>query len=110
MNRSLSALLVFAGLVLGLFAPAFSQQKPPAEADVDVVRVSTNLVTVPVKVMDRQGRFVPDLKTAQFHLYEDGVEQEIAFFDSTDEPFTVALLLDTSDSTQFKLSSIQDAA
>jgi len=74
------------------------------------VRVSTTLVTVPVSVMDRQGRLIPDLSQGQFHLYENGIEQEIAFFDNVEKPFTVALLLDTSDSTKFKLNEIQDAA
>jgi VWFA-related protein len=88
------------------------QQKPqPAEEPIeDVVRVNTSLVTFPVSVMDRQGRFIPDLKQDQFHVFEDGVEQQIAHFDSADKPFTVALLLDVSDSTQTKLNSIQDAA
>ena len=46
----------------------------------DVVRVETNLVTVPVAVMDRQGRFVIDLRREDFHIYEDGIEQQVAFF------------------------------
>ncbi len=102
-------------LVVGLY-PAYAQkQKPPATTDQgvsedDVVRVSTNLVTVPVSVMDRQGRFIPDLKEGQFQIFEDGIEQHIAYFESAEKPFTVALLLDASESTQFKLKDIQDAA
>jgi hypothetical protein len=87
-----------------------SPNQPPVPQDVDVVRVSTSLVTVPVSVMDRQGRFVPDLVQTQFHLFENGVEQEIAFFENAQKPFTVALLLDTSDSARFKLAEIQEAA
>jgi len=90
------------------------QQKPPpvdqTPSDIDVVRVSTNLVTVPVSVMDHQGRFIPDLKQEQFQIFEDGIEQPIAYFESAEKPFTVALMLDTSDSTRFKLKDIQDAA
>jgi Ca-activated chloride channel homolog len=104
-----SKLFVFA-LICCCAALASAQQKPAVESDVDVIRVSTNLVTVPVSVMDRNGRFVPDLTQKQFHVYEDGVEQEIAFFETAEKPFTVALLLDTSDSTRFKLSDIQNAA
>ena len=87
-----------------------SPNQPPVPPDIDVVRVSTSLVTVPVSVMDRQGRFVPDLGQTQFHLFENGVEQEIAFFENAQKPFTVALLLDTSDSARFKLAEIQEAA
>jgi Ca-activated chloride channel family protein len=100
-------------LLLLLFTATEAQQsKPPAQGagEDDVVRVSTSLVTVPVSVTDRQGRFVPDLAREQFKLFEDGVEQDIAFFEPADKPFTVALLLDTSESTRFKLRDIQSAA
>jgi Ca-activated chloride channel family protein len=95
---------------------SFAQQQKPASApeqqsaEDEVVRISTSLVTVPVSVMDRQGRFVPDLTQDRFHLFENGVEQEIAYFENAEKPFTVALLLDTSDSTKFKLHEIQAAA
>jgi len=94
---------------------AFAQQQKPtpdpqAVAGDDVIRVNTTLITVPVSVMDRQGRFIPDLQQSDFHLFEEGVEQEIAFFEAADKPFTVALLLDMSESTKFKLTEIQDAA
>jgi VWFA-related protein len=76
----------------------------------DVVRVDTNLVTVPVAVMDRGGKFITDLRREDFHVYENGVEQQVAFFAPVEQPFTVVLLLDTSPSTKFKLKDIQDAA
>ena len=41
---------------------------------------------------------------------EDGVEQRVAYFASTEKPFTVALLIDTSGSTRFRLTEIQDSA
>jgi VWFA-related protein len=76
----------------------------------DVIRVSTTLVTIPVSVMDRDGRYVPNLQKEEFRIWEDGVEQEVAFFQSVDKPFSVVLMLDTSPSTQFRLEDIQDAA
>ena len=89
------------------------QQAPtgPEEVDAgDVIRVSTTLVTIPVSVMDRDGRYVPNLQKDDFRIWEDGVEQEVAFFASVDKPFSVVLMLDTSPSTQFRLEDIQDAA
>ncbi|HEX8720567.1 MAG TPA: VWA domain-containing protein [Pyrinomonadaceae bacterium] len=103
-------------LALWAAAPACARQgdtshAPPQDAGgEEVVRVSTALVTVPVSVTDRQGRFIPDLRREDFRIYEDGAEQEVAFFETADKPFTVALLLDTSDSTRLKLAQIQDAA
>ena len=76
----------------------------------DVIRFDTALVTVPVTVMDRNGRYVPLLRREQFRLEENGVEQKIAYFATTDSPFSVVLLIDTSGSTDFRLSDIQDAA
>lgn len=76
----------------------------------DVVRVETNLVSIPVAVMDRGGKFITDLRREDFHVYENGVEQQIAFFAPVEQPFTVVLLLDTSPSTRFRLKDIQDAA
>lgn len=99
-------------------------KKPEAEPDInesrvnpegetvegDVIRTDTALVTVPVTVLDRNGRYVPQLRREQFRISENGVEQKIAYFATTDSPFTVVLLIDTSGSTQFRLDDIQDAA
>lgn len=83
---------------------------PEEVAEGEVVRVNTSLVTVPVSVLDRQGRFIPDLKREDFRVFENGVEQPIAYWEPADKPFTVALLLDTSPSTQFHLWQIKEAA
>jgi Ca-activated chloride channel family protein len=76
----------------------------------DVIRTDTSLVTVPVTVLDRYGRYVPLLKRENFRILENGVEQKIAYFATTDSPFSVVLLIDTSGSTHFRLDDIQKAA
>src|SRR5215204_3831059 len=76
----------------------------------EVVRVNASLVTVPVSVLDRDGRFIGGLRQEDFRVLEDGVEQRIAYFAPVEQPFTVALVIDTSGSTRFKLEDIQDAA
>jgi VWFA-related protein len=98
---------------MSLDAPAPSSTSLDDKEEVsegDVVRIDTNLVTVPVSVLDRQGRFISDLRPEQFKVFENGVEQKIAYFENTDKPFTVALLLDTSGSTFFHLWEIKEAA
>lgn len=95
-------------------APGDSQpaaQPTPEEVDEnDIVRVDTTLVTVPVSVLDHDGRFVPGLKREDFKLFENDQEQAIAYFEPSEKPFTVALLLDTSASTHFHLDEIKEAA
>src|ERR1044072_5054509 len=76
----------------------------------DVIRVDTTLVTIPVNVTDRNGHYVGNLRQQDFRIYEDGVEQQIAYFASVDTAFNIALLLDTSDSTRFRLEDIQNEA
>jgi VWFA-related protein len=89
-------------------APTSDEQEEVGDGD--VVRVNTTLVSIPVSVMDRNGRFIPNLKQQDFQIYEDGVQQQVAYFASVEKPFTVALVIDTSGSTQFRLEEIQDAA
>lgn len=76
----------------------------------EVVRVNTSLVTIPVSVMDRAGKYVPSIRQQEFRIWEEGVEQEIAYFATVEKPFTVALVIDTSGSTKNRLTEIQDAA
>jgi Ca-activated chloride channel homolog len=76
----------------------------------EVVRVNTSLVTIPVSVMDRAGKYVPSIRQGEFRIWEDGVEQQIAYFATVEKPFTVALVIDTSGSTRYRLTEIQDAA
>lgn len=72
---------------------------------------SNTPVSLPVSVSDREGRYIPGLKKGDFTIYEDGVKQEITFFATYDEPLNIALLLDTSGSTQGEaLMKIKEAA
>ena len=76
----------------------------------DVIRVKTTLVNSPVLVIGRDGKFVPDLRREDFEVFENGVKQDIAYFAAVENPFTVAILIDTSRSALFDLQDIQQAA
>ncbi len=76
----------------------------------DTIKVETDLITIPVSVFDRDGLYIPNLVRGDFRIFEDGVEQEIAYFGTSDKPFTVVLLLDTSLSTNYKIEEIRQAA
>jgi Ca-activated chloride channel family protein len=100
-------LLPNSALVLLLIFFAFSNVSYAQE---DVLRVDTNLVTIPVTVIDRDGRYVTNLGKPDFQVFEDGVEQEIAYFEPTVQPFTALLLLDTSGSMNNYLANLVRAA
>ena len=76
----------------------------------DVVRVDTQLITVPVVVRDQEGRPVAGLTASAFELYEDNRPQRVTTFATSDAPFEVALLLDTSGSTRAEIALIRRAA
>jgi VWFA-related protein len=86
-----------------------TEEIPPAEDD-DIIRIETNLITIPVSVLDRNGRFISGLQQQDFQIFENGINQKIEYFANVEQPFTVVLLLDVSPSTQFKIDEIQDAA
>jgi Ca-activated chloride channel family protein len=89
---------------------ALPKSQPTPSRDVDeVLRVTTNLVTIPVSVRAHDGTYLFDLRKEQFRIYEDGVEQEIGHFSSVEQPFYVVLLIDTSSSTETKLGEIKEA-
>ncbi len=94
---------------LAASTPTLADAKAPAD-DGDVIKVTTQLVSIPVRVMDKKGRFIGGLAKENFRVFENSVEQEIALFSNENEPFTVALMLDMSYSAKFKLAEIQSAA
>lgn len=86
------------------------EQDSSDQTDGEVLRVDTELVTIPVKISDRKGKFIGGLTKADFQVFEDNAPQEIAHFSNEQQPFTVALILDMSYSTTFKIAEIQQAA
>lgn len=94
--------------------PATNQQQTNSAGEEvgegDVVRVETQLVSVPAVVTDRNGRPVAGLRTENFVVLEDGKTQHVTNFATTETPFEIALLLDTSGSTREDLGLIRDAA
>ena len=97
----------FVGLALLLGAGILRAQEKPAD---EPIKVETKLVSIPTIVSDRDGRYIPNLRAADFTVLQDGVPQKIEFFAATEEPITVALLIDTSQSTRPVLGDIKDSA
>ncbi|MBA2606971.1 MAG: VWA domain-containing protein [Acidobacteria bacterium] len=78
--------------------------------DDEIIRVETDLVVIPTSISERNGKRVANISKEEFKIFENGIEQEIAYFSNEEQPFTVALVLDMSYSSVFKLKDIQDAA
>jgi VWFA-related protein len=76
----------------------------------DVIRTDTQLVSVPAVVTDSAGHPLAGLKPENFRLIEDGQPQTITNFGTTETPFEIALLLDTSGSTRDDVALIRAAA
>ena len=84
--------------------PKEQEQKPAS------IRVSSNLVLIPVTVNDRLNRPVSGLERENFRLYDDKVEQTISQFAMDDEPIAAGLVFDTSGSMGEKLKRSRMAA
>ena len=76
----------------------------------DVIRVETQLVSVPAVVTDSAGRPISGLRPENFRIIENGEPQTIANFGTAETPFEIALLLDTSGSTRDDVALIRAAA
>jgi VWFA-related protein len=93
--------------------PANQQQNKSSAEEVDegdVVRVETQLVTVPAVVTDKSGHPISSLRQENFVVFENGKQQRLTNFATTEAPFEIGLLLDTSGSTREELGLIRDAA
>jgi Ca-activated chloride channel family protein len=83
-------------------------QNPPAQAP--SFRSGVELVSLNVTVADAQMRYATDLDQAEFQVFEDGVKQEVTYFNRSNLPIALALLVDTSASMESRLQTAQEAA
>jgi Ca-activated chloride channel family protein len=103
-TRAFFALAVLAGLAAPLAA-----QQPPSGAPA-VFRSGTNLVPLNVTVTDSNKQFVSGLTAADFSVFEDGVPQQVQFFEPSLVPVDLIILLDTSSSMTDKMDVVHEAA
>jgi Ca-activated chloride channel family protein len=99
-------------LVTISFATALSAssvaQQPTEQAP--VFRTGTNMVALNVTVLDSKKQYVSGLTQQDFAVYEDGVQQQLRFFESRQVPMDLILLIDTSSSMRDKMNVVHDAA
>ena len=83
---------------------------PPEEfGDDEIVRINTELVTLNVRVIDRNNRPIDNVRQNDFHVFEDGVSQPIESFTREEVPISYGLAVDTSGSLRSQLQSVIDA-
>jgi VWFA-related protein len=84
-------------------ATANRAQQPAFRAGVDIVSLN-------VTVTDGANHYVTDLEGPEFSVFEDGVKQDLTFFNRRQQPIALSLLLDSSASMEDKLPTLQAAA
>ncbi len=115
--RTARALLLVCAVAAGVVVVAAQSQTPgepsgaaPAGGQAPAFRAGIDLVSLNVTVTDGSGRYVTDLDTNDFSVFEDGVKQDVTFFNKSNLPIALALMLDTSASMDAKLKTAQEAA
>ena len=83
-----------------------SPQRPAQPA----FRAGIDVVSLNVTVTDGMNRFITDLESTEFSVFEDGAKQEVTFFNRRQQPIALSLLLDTSASMEQHLPTLQIAA
>jgi len=81
-----------------------------AQKDDDVISVDSSIVVMNAAISDALGKAVSGLTQKQFHVFEDGVEQEIVTFEAEETPFAAVILLDTSGSMEQRVVLARSAA
>ena len=69
------------------------------------IRLDVKVVLIPVSVTDIWDRPIAGLRKEDFHLYEDNVEQKIAYLSNEEAPASVGLIFDSSGSMANKLET-----
>jgi len=132
-NNAFFAILLFAGLYFLFVERQFGQAvmpnpktastpqvsptpkstpKPtptPVDEEGEPIRIETDLVNLYIRVVDRMGRPVTNLRKQDFKVYENGVLQEIEYFSKELVPTNYALVVDNSGSIKRQLDKVIEA-
>lgn len=113
---ALTAILFLASLNLSVAQtekqkPQPKPDKPAEEQEEQVLKLGTQLVTVPFNVTDKKNRYINELAKDDIEILEDNKPQQVFSFErQTDLPITIAMLIDISGSQQWTLGEEVSAA
>jgi Ca-activated chloride channel homolog len=105
--RTIAAVAAAAAVALLASVHARGQVQPPPQVP---FRAGVDVVSLNITVTDGAAKYVTDLAPEDFSVFEDGVKQDVTFFNRTNLPIALALLMDTSASMESKLPTAQEAA
>jgi Ca-activated chloride channel family protein len=91
-------------------APDAAQPPQPPPPQSPVFRSGSALVALSVSVQDAGAKYVGGLQSGDFAVYEDGVKQDVRFFESSAVPLDLIVLIDASSSMSDKIQTVHDAA
>ena len=103
-------LAAIASLALAAIAPASAQSEPGQNSQPTVFRSGASLVALNVTVTGPDKRFVTGLAADDFAVYEDGIQQDLQFFESNAVPLDLIVLIDASSSMRHRMDMVHQAA
>ncbi len=98
------------GLVAGLAVFLGPGRVAHAQDELPTFTTDSNLVTLHVTILDKNGKLVPNIPQAAFKVFEDNVEQPVKLFKPEDVPVSMCIILDNSGSMNEKRARVAAAA
>jgi Ca-activated chloride channel family protein len=95
--------------ITGMAAGGQSKAAPATQSSPSI-KVQTSLVSAPVTVLDRSGRFVSNLTQKNFAVLDNGVPQHIERFGQATDPVAVVIVIETSQSVGPLLHQVRPLA
>jgi len=107
----LASVLIAIGFC-GITTGSGQQGSPSAQrpAGAPAFRAGVDVVSLSITVTDGMNHYVTDLEPGEFSVFEDGIKQDITFFNRRQQPIALSLLLDSSASMEEHLPTLQAAA
>lgn len=115
-NFAVSKAQTITGIETKKATPTVSPTVTPSVAptieidDSGEIEITSELVNLNVRVVDRNNRPIPNLKEGDFQIFEDKVQQNIEFFSQSEVPTNYSLVIDNSGSLRFQLEKVIEAS
>jgi Ca-activated chloride channel family protein len=110
MRARLSTCSAFSVLFVSMLSAASGPPVSSARQEKNLFRAAVDVVSLNVTVVDGQNRYVTDLNESDFSVFEDGTRQDLLFFNRTNLPIALSILIDTSASMENRMAIAQEAA